>query len=77
MTFIAASACSAVTVGFTRAITVIQRLRRFWRSSQVGVISAFIASGTMTSGFSPTTMPKKPGGVTPTIVIGRPLSVIV
>ena len=28
-------------------------------------------------GVAPTTMPKKPGGVTPTMVIGRPLSVIV
>ena len=77
MTFIAASACSTVTVGFRRAITVIQRLRRFWRSSQVGVICAFIAIGTITSGFSPATMPKKPGCETPTMVIGRPLSVSV
>ena len=53
---------------------VSQRLVRLCRSSQVGVICAFIITGTMTSGFSPTTMPKKPGGVTPTIVIGRPLS---
>ena len=55
-------------------MTVSHRLRRFCRSSQVGVICAFIITGTITSGFSPTTMPKKPGGVTPTTVIGRPLS---
>ena len=53
---------------------VSQRLVRLCRSSQVGVICAFIITGTITSGLSPMTMPKNPGGVTPTIVIGRPLS---
>ena len=48
--------------GFSRAMIVSQRLVRLCRSSQVGVICAFIITGTITSGLSPTTMPEKPAG---------------
>ena len=43
-----------VTPGFSRAMTVTQRLRRLSRSFHVGVICAFIISGTMTSAAWPT-----------------------
>ena len=74
VTFIAASAWAADTSGFRRAITVSQRLRRLSRSFHVGVICAFIITGTITSGDSPKTTPWKPGWTTPTIVIGWPFS---
>ncbi len=46
-----------------------QRERRLSRSSHVGVICAFIISGTNTSGVSSATTPAKPGGATPITVI--------
>ena len=42
MTFIAASACSFEMPGFSLAMMVNHRLRRFSRSSHVGVITFFI-----------------------------------
>ena len=54
-----------------------QRMRRLSRSSHVGVICAFIISGTNTSGVSSATTPAKPGGATPITVIGVVLMVTV
>jgi len=42
----AVSACAGETPGLSRAMIVSQRLVRLWRSSQVGVICAFIRTGT-------------------------------
>ena len=69
-----APACSRDTPGLSRPTTVSQRLRRLSRSFHVGVICAFIIIGTMMSALVPTWRPLKPGALTPTIVIGCPLT---
>ena len=77
MTFICTAACSTDIPGLSRPTTVTQRLRRLSRSFHVGVICAFIIIGTMMSAPLSTCRPLNPAALTPTMVIGWPLTVMV
>jgi len=65
-----ALAAVAVSPGFSRPTTFTKRERRLMRSSSVGASCAFIISGTNTSAAVVLMTPAKPGGATPTMVMG-------
>ena len=70
-----ACACIAETPGFSRPITL--RYQQSALEMHRGFSSCRCRlSGTHTSGAVPTSLPKNPAGITPTIVTGTPLSTI-
>ena len=71
-----ASACGIVTPGARRAMTSSHIARRLPRPFQVGVICAFIASGTNSSSARPICAPWNPGAAIPITVSGWPLTPI-
>ena len=69
-----ALACARDTPDFRRANRYAQYSRRFSTPRNPGQSTPAMLIGTNTSGSMPSVVPRKSGGVTPTIVIARPLT---